>query len=254
MGIAFAPAVAGRFDAHQARIHGVLHIAFENTVLDQHIALAGVALVVHIERAPAVRQGAVIQHGDPFCRHALTDATGKCAGPLAVEVALQAVANGFMQQNTGPAGAEHHGHFTGRRRTRLQIGQRGFHRLIHVLRNDGFVKIGQAETPAATGRPDFAPALLFGDDGHTQPHERAHIGRQRAIGARHHHHIVFTGQPGHDLRHARIFGPGQLFHFLQQLDLGRAVERGNRVQSLVQGARRGYLFSRRLGPRRRGGG
>ena len=47
VGVAFAPPIAGGRHAHQARIHGVLHVALENAVLDQHIALAGVAAYRH---------------------------------------------------------------------------------------------------------------------------------------------------------------------------------------------------------------
>ena len=40
----------------------------------------------------------------------LADETGEGGGLLAVEVGFEAVADGFMQQNAGPAGAEHDFH------------------------------------------------------------------------------------------------------------------------------------------------
>ena len=39
---------------------------------------------------------------------------GEGGSAFAVEVGLQAVANGFVQQDAGPAGAEHHLHLAGR--------------------------------------------------------------------------------------------------------------------------------------------
>ena len=134
-----------------------------------------------------------------------------------------------MQQNAGPARAEHHRHFAGGCRSCLQIGDGRLDRFIHILRDDGLIKIGQTKTAAATGRTHFAPALLLGNHGQGQAHQRSHIGSDGAVSTRHQHHVVFAGQPRHDLRHTRVFGAGLLLHLFQQLDLGRAVERGNRV-------------------------
>ena len=112
MSVAFTASIAGRLDAHQARIHGILNVAFEDAVFDQHVLLAGVAFVIHVERAAPVFDRAVVQHSDAFGGHALADAPAEGAGALAVEVAFQPVANGFVQQYAGPAGAQHDGHFT----------------------------------------------------------------------------------------------------------------------------------------------
>ena len=60
MGVTFTSSVARGFDTHQARVHRVLYVAFQNTIFDQHIALAGIAFVVDIERASAIRQSAVV--------------------------------------------------------------------------------------------------------------------------------------------------------------------------------------------------
>jgi hypothetical protein len=92
-------------------------------IFDQHVALRGVALVVDVERAAAVGEGAVVEHRHTLGRHALADAPRKRAGAFAVEVALQAMAHGFVQQNAGPARTQDHRHFTGRRRARVQVGQ-----------------------------------------------------------------------------------------------------------------------------------
>ena len=142
----------------------------------------------------------------------------------------------------GQPGPKHHGHFAGRCRARLQVGQRRMHGLIHILFNLRIVKIGQTKTATATGRAHFTAALLLGNHRHTQAHQRAHIGRQRAIGARHQHHVVFAGQTRHDLRHARVFGTGQLLHLFQQLDFGGAVQLAIGSSAVVQGARAMLFF------------
>ena len=103
MGVAFTAAVAGGFHTHQAGIHGILDVAFEYAVFNQHVFLAGVAFIVHIQRAAAVGNGAVVQHSDALGGNALADFAAEGAGALAVEVALQAVADGFVQQDAGPA-------------------------------------------------------------------------------------------------------------------------------------------------------
>jgi hypothetical protein len=97
MGVALAAAVARGFDAHQARIHRILDVAAQDAVFDQHVLLAGVAFVVHVQRATAVGHGAVIQHRHAFGRHALADAAAEGAGALAVEVPLQPMAHGLVQ-------------------------------------------------------------------------------------------------------------------------------------------------------------
>jgi hypothetical protein len=52
--------------------------------------------------------------------------------------------------------------------------------------------------------------LLLGDHGHAQAHQRAHVGGPRAVGARHQHHVVLGGQPGHHLHDTRVLGARQL--------------------------------------------
>ena len=61
--------------------------------------------------------------------HLLADAAAEGGDALAVEVGFEAVADGFVQQDAGPAGAEHHGHFAGGRVDGVQLDDglaRGF--------------------------------------------------------------------------------------------------------------------------------
>ena len=113
--VAFAAAAAGGCGAEHAAGELVLQVAAQNAVFDQHVALRGVAFVVHVERAAAAADGAVVDHGAERARDLLADAAAERGDALAVEIGFEAVAHRFVQQNAGPAGSEHHGHLAGRR-------------------------------------------------------------------------------------------------------------------------------------------
>jgi hypothetical protein len=76
------------------------------------VSWVGVAFVVHVERAAAVGHGAVVDDGD-LAGDLLADEAGEGGGLLAVEVGFEAVADGFVQQDAGPAGAEDDFHLAG---------------------------------------------------------------------------------------------------------------------------------------------
>ena len=246
MGIAFAAAVAGGLAAHQARVHAVLQVAGEDAVLDQHGALRRIAFVVHVQAAAAVGQGAVVEHGHALGGHALADAVGEGAAALAVEVAFQAVADGLVQQHAGPAGAQHHVHLAGGGGAGLQVGQGGADGFVHILGEQGIVEIVQAQAATAAGRADLAARLsvllLFGDHRQTHAHQGTHVGRQRAVGAGHQHHVVLGSQPRHHLLDARIPGAGHFLDALEQGHLGGAVQRGNGVEGRIQLAAARHFF------------
>ena len=182
MGKGFAPSVAGRRNAHQTGIQHVLHVALQDAILDQHRALRRVAFVVDIERAAPPRQGAVIDHGNAFGGHPFADPPGKGRTALAVEVALKAMTDGLVQQNTRPAGAEHHRHFSGRCRAGVEIDHRLMHGGTGVILQ-GFVAertvVGTSTTPGGTL---FAASLRIGDDDRqAKPHQRTDIGHQSPV-------------------------------------------------------------------------
>ncbi len=106
MGETFAAPVAGGFDAHQARILPVLHIADQHAVFDQRVLGAGGAFVIDGDRTAPVGNRAVVKHGHAFGCDLLAHQARKGRRLLAVEIAFQPVADGFVQQNAGPAGAE----------------------------------------------------------------------------------------------------------------------------------------------------
>src|SRR3546814_6503583 len=59
---------------------------------------------------------------------------GEGRGLLAVEVALEAVADRLVQHDARPAGAEDDGHLAGRGRDRIELHQRLAQRLVEIGR------------------------------------------------------------------------------------------------------------------------
>jgi hypothetical protein len=202
VGEGFAPGVAGGGHAHQAGVHGILHVATQDAVLDEHGALGRGALVVHVEGTAPVGQGAVVHHGDAVGGHPLADAAGKGGGALAVEVALQAVADGFVQQDAGPAGAQHHGHGAG----------------------------------GGGGATLFPAAVLFDDDLQGDAHQGPHVGGATAVQAGDEHHLVFAGQAGDDLGDPAVLLAGVVLQPVQQADLVGFGEGGQGIDGGIQGA------------------
>src|SRR4029079_14106972 len=98
----------------QPRVHLVLHVALQHAVFDQRRALRRRALVVDVERAAPARERAIVDHGALLGRHALADLAAERGRALVVEVAFESVADGLVQQNSGPPGAEYATHVTGR--------------------------------------------------------------------------------------------------------------------------------------------
>src|SRR5262249_34253598 len=91
----------------------VLHITYEDAVLDENVAPRGHALVVHVEGAAPVGDGAVVDHRDELGGDLLSHASREGRGLLAVEISLEAVAHRLVEEDAGQARAEHHRHLAG---------------------------------------------------------------------------------------------------------------------------------------------
>ena len=230
-------------DAHQSGIERRLGCNRRNTPSSINtLRWVGMAFVVHIERTPSIGHGAVIQHRDALGGHALADACRcKRARALAVEVALQAVANGFVQQHPRPAWTQ--APRSSRRQGRHALpnwSRASVHRFLHVRRqsrprqNKPNRKRPPPPAEPVSRRP-FCSAITR----HRQADQRAHIGGHGAIGTRHQDHIVL-GRPnrpspapragrGHL---AKLFGVLEQGHFLaalSKLPIG-SCPRGTRLR------------------------
>ena len=61
------------------------------------------------------------------------------------------MAHGFVQEDAGPARAQHHRHFTSRGGAGFQVGQ-GVHRLVHILAQLCVIEIRQTKAATTAGR------------------------------------------------------------------------------------------------------
>ena len=102
-------AVAGRRHAHETRIELVLHVTFQDALFDEDVVLSWRAFVVYGKRATAVLDRAIVDDGTKRC---------------------------FVQQNTGPAMAQHDRHRTGWCRRRVQQHDRLADRLPRQVHGD----------------------------------------------------------------------------------------------------------------------
>src|SRR5207237_941041 len=87
------------------------------------------ALVVDVEGAAPVREGAVVDHADQLRRDLLPEPPAERGHALAVEVALEPVPHRFVEKDARPARTEHDRH---RPRGRAD-GPKLQHRLPHGL-------------------------------------------------------------------------------------------------------------------------
>ncbi|MCY1352550.1 hypothetical protein D9M69_388560 [compost metagenome] len=240
MRVGLAAAVAGARHTHQPGVQLVLHVALEHAVLDQRGALGRRAFVVDAQRTAAVGQGAVVDDGAQARRHFLANppAVGRTA--LAVEIALQAVADRLVEQHAGPAGAHHHRQGAGRRRLRLEVDQRLAQRLAGVAHGAVLAEeIAVVGTPAAALAAALAAAVLLDDDADVEAHQRTDVGRQATVGGGHQDVLPAAGHAHGDLLDARIERTGGGIHALEQLDLLAAAEHFQRVVGDVQRRRGG---------------
>ena len=203
---ALAAAVAGGRDAHQARVERVLQVAAQDAVLDQGRALRRVPSSSMFSDPRRPSQRAIVDDGDAGRRHALADAAGVHRGALAIEVALEAMADGFVQQHARPARPEHHRHHAGRRIHGIEVDERLAQRfpgdrLRLALCEQFLVRVATA----TAGIAGFAPALRVLDDHlHVEAHQRPHVGGDDAIAARDQDRVHAAGQADDHLLGARI--------------------------------------------------
>ena len=124
---------------------------------------------------------AVVDHGDARRRHALADAAGERGGALAVEVALQAVADRLVQQDAGPAGAQHDRHRARGRLARRPSSMIAMRAASRAKYSGGFSsKNSRPEASAAAGAALAPHAVLGRDHRHADREERLHVLHQHA--------------------------------------------------------------------------
>ncbi len=146
------------------------------------------------------------------------------------------MADGFVQQDAGPAVAQDHGHLASRRGAGFEVDQCCVHGLVHIGLGDGLAEVAEVVAAAAASGADFAATMLLGDDSEGQADQGAHVGGHRAVRAGDHDDVVFTAEAGHDLHDAGVLGTGATLDVFEEGDLGGAVQRRDGVEGRVEGA------------------
>src|SRR5438132_893250 len=170
---ALPPAGAGAALAGELGVQVIIEVTLEHPVLDQDLALAGVALVVDVDRPAASRDGAVVDHRDELARHLFAELAGEERGPLADEIGLQAVSHRFVEEDAAPPWREHN---RLRARGRWHGAERG-HRLprglaAHLL---GREILEEAEVDAAASAVEAGAPFAVLAEGDALDREAAEI-------------------------------------------------------------------------------
>src|SRR5208337_4234687 len=186
--VALAPAVARPGGLQDAGAQLIFEIAPQNSIFNQHCLLRGLALIVHIQRTTPGGDGSVIDHGAKLGSHALSDAAAEGGNPFAVEIRLEPVPDGLVQQDARPAWSQHHFHFTGRRLAGRELNDGLPRRLAaKILRRMLAAEEFQTHPTPAPTRPRLQIAFLFGDTKDSQPYQRPEIGHRAALRTRNQH-------------------------------------------------------------------
>ena len=252
MGEAFAAAIAGRLHPHQPGVEPVLEIALEDAILDQHGAPGRGTLVVDRQAPAAARDRALVDHGDAGRGHALTNAARESRQLLAVEIALEPVADRFMEQHAGPAGAAHHLHLARRRGDRFQIDQRLRQRGVDTaVPGRGIEQMIVEIAPAEPEAAGFAAVAILRHDRDVEADHRADVAGNEPAGADDVDHAPAARQRDADLVDPGIARAGGGVDLGAQPDLVGERNRRQRIVGAVHrlvGAWRGggWLGLRRI--------
>ena len=213
----------------------VLHVADKDAIFDQGVFCAGRAFVVNGDRAATVGDGAVIKDGDAFGGDLFAHEVGKRGRAFAVEVAFKAVADGFVQQDAGPSGAQGDVHDACRGGNGLEVDEsdtQGFSRGGFPV--VGVDEAGQRVTPAAAGVAAFATTVFLDDDRHVEAGHRAGVGDGVAFGAQNHHFLNGGSKGCGDLNHAFIQGAGIGVDLTKCFDLDGKFRIRHRIRVTVE--------------------
>src|SRR2546425_8276523 len=135
----------------------------------------------------------------------LAHPSGERRGSLAVEVALEAVADGLVEQDARPARPEHDGHRAGRSVHGAEL-EDGLARRLPREPAPALVLEEEVErdAPAAAVGADLALAALLGDRGHVESRQRPDVADRPARGRRDQRHDLLARERHDHLRDAWI--------------------------------------------------
>ena len=169
---------------------------------------------------------------------------------LAIEVGFQSVADGFVQQDAGPAGTEHDFHFSGGSfaRVELQDGLAGgfFRKIFGSFFAEEEI---EGDASAAAGAAAGGIALGLGDAGNVHAGQGLGVFGEGAVGADHQNVAQLVGVAGANFLDARIVSAGRSVGAHHQFDLGGDFGVDRRQRHRIETARRLLLkaYDRGLG-------
>ena len=140
------------------------------------------------------------------------------------------MADGFVQQDAGPARPEHHGHGARRRGHGVEIHQRLAHGFARE--REGFVvrhQLGQRDASAGARVTLLATSVLLDDDRDVEAHQRPHVGGQMPVAVGDQHHFVHGDDARHHLLDARIHLARLAIDALEPRDLFARREAAHRI-------------------------
>ena len=153
---------------------------------------------------------------------ALTEQVGERRGALAVEVALEAVADRLVKQDPRPPRSEDDRHLAGGGVHRVEVQDRlprGFPREAQMA--VAVDEEAEGLSPTAAVRPLLTAVRVLGDAGDVQTGERLDVAHQTTVGGRDHHELLLDRERGKDVLDARVVGAGGAIDGFEEGDLGR---------------------------------
>ena len=230
--------------------YAIVHVRAQHPILDQGGALGGRTLVIDVEGAAVPGQGAVVDDGDEARCDRLVEEGGIDGGPLAVEVGLQTVTDGFVQQNAGGAGSQNHGHLPGRGALGLEQDHGAINGLSHhfpyALVTEGIDSLTAGYVAAMA----LAHAVFERGDAAAQGAHGTAVSTEDAVAGGDEHALIAVRPVHGDVLHGLLHVPG---HGLGLLQKGQSLVGAHLLPGAVHGVVVGRVCELDLLRRRPGG-
>src|SRR5438067_1328891 len=156
----------------ELRVQVIVEVPLEHAVLDQHLALAGIAFVVDVDGAAAAGNSAVVDDGDELAGHIFPELSGEERRAFADEVGLEPVPDGFVEEDSAPSWRQPHRPRSRGRRHRAERRHGLPRRLTPDLLRGKILEEAEVDPAAAAVEAGAALALLSeGDALHGEPAE-----------------------------------------------------------------------------------
>ena len=134
-----------------------------------------VAFVVDVDRPARLEERRVVDHAAQLARDDVADLAGVVARAAAVEVRLEPVTHGFVEEDPAVARREHDLHRPRRRLLRVEHPDRLLGRVLRVLLGRVPVEVAERRAPAAARAALLPLTVLLGDRADAEAEERLRV-------------------------------------------------------------------------------